>query len=257
MNDNMFEKIDKYLLNEMSDHERLLFEKELATNDDLSSTFNIYKTIETEMRNTEKYSEEEARLKNSLQKLNEVHFNPVTQQTAKVVRMRSSFIKVGVAVAASIIVIVSAYFLFLQPGHNTQKMANAYISGHLTELSQTMGTPDDSLQQGIAAFNNKEYNKALQIFQSVLNNHPDNIEAKEYIGQVYLVTKDYDKALQQFDELADMKGLFSNPGLFLKAITHMKRNNKGDKDEAKQLLQQVKEQKAYGSKEAEEWLKDW
>ncbi|MEJ7680068.1 MAG: hypothetical protein WKG06_19850 [Segetibacter sp.] len=69
--------------------------------------------------------------------------------------------------------------------------------------------------------------------------------------------KDYDKALMHFDELAQKKGLFSNPGLFLKALTLLERNMGNDKDGAKKLLQQVVADKLEHSKEAEELLKKW
>jgi hypothetical protein len=45
--------------------------------------------------------------------------------------------------------------------------------------------------------------------------------------------------------------------LFLKAVTLMQRNKQGDKEKAKQLLEQVKDQNLEGSKEAEEWLRKW
>jgi hypothetical protein len=60
--------------------------------------------------------------------------------------------------------------------------------------------------------------------------------------------------LQCFNELAAKKELFSNPGMFLKAITLLQRNQPGDREQAEQLLQQVIDEKADGSKEAERWL---
>ncbi len=66
MNVDWFEKIEEYLNGEMSREEQLLFESELATNQELYAAFNIYQEIETEMRTREKYGTQEALLRKSL-----------------------------------------------------------------------------------------------------------------------------------------------------------------------------------------------
>lgn len=67
---------------------------------------------------------------------------------------------------------------------------------------------------------------------------------KKFIGLVYLVTNNYDKVLQQFEELATRKDLYRNPGLFLKAVTLLNRNREGDKAQAKGLLERVVNERA-------------
>jgi hypothetical protein len=74
---------------------------------------------------------------------------------------------------------------------------------------------------------------------------------------VYLITKEYDKALEKFDDLAAKKELFSNAGPFLKAVTLLQRNGAGDKAAAKAILEEVVKDKQEGSTAAEQWLKSW
>jgi tetratricopeptide (TPR) repeat protein len=150
-----------------------------------------------------------------------------------------------------------ALVYFFTSSDTPQKFADNYIKNNYSQLSQNMDASTDSLQQGIAAYNKKDYDKALLLFQNVYNTHPDNSDAKKYIGFVHLVRKDYDKALVHFDELAQKKGLFSNPGLFLKALTLLERNKENDKATAKKLLEQVMQENLEGKKEAEDWLKKW
>lgn len=157
--------------------------------------------------------------------------------------------------AACLLFAVAVYYIFNSEA--PQKFANQYVSEHFTLLSQTMNASRDSMQQGIAAYNNKDYNKALKLFEKIYQSHRENSNAKKNIGLVYLVTKDYDKALQQFDELAERKDLYINQGLFLKAITLLQRNGQGDKAQAKALLERVARENAAGSKEAKKWLEKW
>lgn len=253
MEDN-YEKIEDYLNGKMSSEEKLLFEAALTSNQELATAFAVYRTIETEMRAHEKARVPESALKDTLQTLNTRYFKPKPPQTAKIIPFYANrFYKITAAIAASIIILVSC-FIFWQREQSPQRLAGHYIQTNLLELSQTMDASQDSLQLGIAAYNNQEYRKALPYFQAVYTTHPDNSDAKKYMGLVYLVTKDYNQALRQFEELANLKNLYSNPGLFLQAITLMQRNQEGDQQKAKQLLQQVVNEKAAGSREAEEWL---
>lgn len=158
------------------------------------------------------------------------------------------------AAAACLLLAMTVYFLY--PAKTPRQLAADYVKS-LTHIGQNMGTAD-SLQQGIEDYNNGNYNKALALFEGVYQVQPENSDAKEYMGRVYLMTKDYDKALVHFDELSQKKDLVSNPGVFLKAVTLLERNKRGDKEAAKLLLEQVVGNKRLEhKKEAAEWLKKW
>jgi hypothetical protein len=75
MNEKIFEKIEQYLSNELSYEERLNFESELAVNKEIASMLKLYRSVDTEMRNIEKCTEEEIELKKTLNKLNAIYFN--------------------------------------------------------------------------------------------------------------------------------------------------------------------------------------
>ena len=67
----------------------------------------------------------------------------------------------------------------------------------------------------------------------------------------------YDKAINYFSQLGNYTYFMQTPGKFYHALTLMKRNQPGDNETAKQLLQQVVENDLEGKKDAEEWLKKW
>ena len=148
-------------------------------------------------------------------------------------------------------------FCFFQSSNNPVQLADKYVKEELTQLSLTMDGVQDSLQMGMAAYNDKDYQKALRYLKGFTKIILKNNYVLKYKGLAYLLTKNYDKALSGFDELAAKKHLFSNDGLFLKALTLLQRNQDGDKDAAKQILEQVVNEKTEGNAKAEEWLKKW
>jgi tetratricopeptide (TPR) repeat protein len=115
-----------------------------------------------------------------------------------------------------------------------------------------MGNSRDSLEKGIAAYNDKNFKEAESVFAPLA---PRNSEAMKYLGMTYLVTGDYNKAINQFEALAKNTELYANPGLFYQAISLMKRNAEGDKAQAKKLLEEVISKNLPGKKESEDWIK--
>jgi len=255
MNDKMnnpAERIEDYLSGQMSPEEKLAFEAELKSNEDLSELLRVYNKIETDMVNAEKYRSQEESLKETLQTLGEKYFKKGTP----VVRMnnRRQWFRVAMAAAAVLLSVVALYFIFSYNHSSPAQLADQYVKKELSHLSLTMDGAKDSLQQGMAAFNDGDYERALQIFEEVYRVHPENSDALRFAGVTYMVTKNYDMALACFDELSVKKELFSNPGLFLKAITLFQRDQPGDNEKAEQLLKQVVDQKLEGSRLAAEWL---
>jgi hypothetical protein len=75
------------------------------------------------------------------------------------------------------------------------------------------------------------------------------------VGRV-LRLGEYDKAISYFSQLGAYK-LYRNPGKFYQAVTLMKRNQPGDKERARDFLQEVVDNELEGSLVAEQWLRKW
>ena len=113
----------------------------------------------------------------------------------------------------------------------------------------------DSMEDGKRFYNEDHFDSALQQFETILQRDTGNYLAKEYAGIVYLRQDNYDKALQYFQQLENYSSLFSNPAIFYQALTLLKRNQPGDKQKAKLLLQQVVDHDLEGKGTAQQWLK--
>ena len=95
MRDISFERIGQYLNGELNEQDRLLFESELASDEELASAFNLYKEIEHEMR-AGKEDTGRTSLKNNLQQLGKTYFknseaknSPITTSAAQPISLHS------------------------------------------------------------------------------------------------------------------------------------------------------------------------
>ena len=161
-----------------------------------------------------------------------------------------------IAAAAVVVgVIMTTYLFNSAPGGS--ELANQYIKANFQNLGVNMGSSQDGLEMGKRLNNDGKLKEALTVFENIIPADSSNFEAKKYAGIVSLRLKEYDKALQYFSELELRQDLLSNPGKFYKALTLMKRGLAGDKEQAKQLLQQVVDNGLEGKETAELWLGKW
>lgn len=157
------------------------------------------------------------------------------------------------AVLTGILALAGWWIFFRAP--SVQQLSSQYIREHLQQLGATMHSGSDSLQNGIAAYNNKDYQQAEAIFTSLSNQETAMPDAVKYLGVVYLVTGKYDAAIIQFNRLIQYP-LYANPGPFYKALTLLQRNGPGDRQQARVLLEEVRSNQLPGNKPANEWLKN-
>jgi len=159
------------------------------------------------------------------------------------------------AAAAVIICVFLAWYLFFSKSTTPRQMAENYIDENLKTLSVTMGVTD-SLQEGRRLYNAGQYDSAVRQFESMIQRDPSNYLLKNYAGIVYLKLGNYEKALQYFKEFQN-DTLYSNPSQFNQALTLLKRNLPGDKQKARELLQQVRDNDLEGKEFAQKWLDKW
>lgn len=138
-----------------------------------------------------------------------------------------------------------------------QRLANKYVAGHLEILPVTMGNRQDSLQEGLRLYNENKLNEALLQFETMAQQDTSFFEAKKYAGIVSLRLDHYDKAISYFSALEKYTQLYANPGKFYHALTLMKRNQPGDNQAAKILLEQVVQNELEGKQIAQQWLNKW
>ncbi len=238
------EYIDSYFQQQMNEDERKVFESKCENDTAFAQEVAFYITARQSLR--------EELLQ---QKQTSWHTKKIIDDLPFIPTLKKSLANRWITYVAAACLVLAASVYFFETNPSPKKLAENYIKTNYSNLSLTMSGDRDSITLGMAAYNNKNYDRALQLFKSVEQKDESNSDAKKYAGLTYMQKEEYDSALQQFDALSNMKGLFSNSGDFFKAIALMGRNKPGDKEKAKQLLQKVLSEKEEGSEKAAEWEK--
>ena len=159
------------------------------------------------------------------------------------------------AAAAVIVCLFLAWYFFMGNSASPQQMAEKYVDENFKTLGVVMGEKD-SIQEGLSLYNDGHYDAALRQFESLARRNTESSSIEKYIGITYLRLNNYDSALQYFQKFQN-DTLYANPSLFYQALTLLKRNLPGDKQKAKELLQQVVNNDLDEKETAQQWLKKW
>jgi tetratricopeptide (TPR) repeat protein len=234
----MLEKIDKYFNNELSLSERQDFENQLVDDSELKETVSFYLNT----RNAAKQLADDKRRVEFEELRKELSQKSKNTGTIKPIIWLSGL-------AASIVLIVGFWWFSRTPDVASDMVADTYIQEHFKNLPVKMDATADSLQMGLRLFNKQKLSDAQIVFEDILKHNNNNSEALKYAGITALQLKEYDKAIQYFQDLASQKNLFSNPGKFYHALTLLQKSPPY-KQEANILLKEVIEQNLEGKEEA-------
>ncbi len=240
-----FEYIEDYFKRVTVPEKGSDFEQRLLTDKEFAQEVAFYlSTIEVA-----RFSNEE----NKKKRFKEIYYQNDSHKPVSIVKKLWPYAAMAAAVLTTLFV---GLYLYMQPV-TSSKLADAYFSDHLQTLSVQMGNNEDLLQQGKNLYNEGNYPGSLKKFEELVQNDPLNSEAKENAGIIAIKLQDYNKAIEYFNQLANVKGLTENPGKFYQALALMKRNKTGDKEAYIKLLNEVIKEDLFGKEDASAFVKNF
>lgn len=235
--------IDRYFKSELNSVQAIEFENKISSDPSFAEEVAFY------------VSAREAALEISINEKKQ-HFKEIYQKhhrTHSLPLRNIIYYLSAAAVVTGVIFGINIISGSVTPG----QMADKYINEHLQTLPVQMNGRMDSLQKGLALYNDAQYADALGTFERIILADTTDYVAKTNAGLSSFRMKEYDTALFYFKRLETYQNLHVNPSLFYQALTLMERNRPGDTDQAKKLLQQIVQQDLDMKETAEAWLKKW
>ena len=240
------EYIDGYFSGAKTEEEKLRFEKRILEDEEFAQEVAFYISANGLIK-SQLEDEKKQRFRQLYNEQKDEHKIVPMQQRTK--RMSTRYL----AAASVTVAIILLSWLFLSNYKNSApQLADNYIEQ--LQAGVTMAAKVDSAGTALNLYSEKKYTEALPIFEALIKNRTADEKVKEYAGLTYIKLERYEDALRLFSEW-ETKVAFTNPAKLYKAITLMKRNDKGDVGEAKKLLKEISDKDLDGKATAEEWLK--
>lgn len=238
----MEERIEQYVDAELTDVEKRQFEADLVNDPTLADDLAFYLQSKTAAK--------EAACETLLE---EKHRQWSTLEAEQARRLSPS---TWMSIAASVLLVIAVLFYFNNPFKSSlSNRTEQYVATHLKELPVHLGDEGQHLQGAIQAYNQQQYDPAITLATIYLSQHSKDADALRVIGLAHLQKKEYDQALDYFQQLRTQTQLYSNPGKYYEGLTYLLRNQKGDEVRGRKLLQEVIAQNLEGKPDALKLLK--
>jgi hypothetical protein len=237
-------KTEDYLSGYLSGKELELFEKELKTNPELASEVLLRTEIENALRD-----------KNFMDFRNLLNNTPrVRHQYSNGVNIRNEVFRTWQIAAASFLLVILAggmWYIFSSNFYSSDRLISKYYKPAQSigqNRSVEFGT-DDALKEAFSYYQQNDYLNALKYFSTLDN----QVTAKFYSGVCYIELEDYQKATSSFEFVINNKdNLFIEQAEWYLGLIYLMNN---DKDKASDQFTKISRTDSFYSNQAQEILK--
>ncbi len=229
-----YKLIEDYLAGNLDKSQIAFFEKRLASDKSFAETFQLQKSMNAFLVKENKKEE----LLPKLEALGEKHFDG-QEATIKPIKRRRIF--VGLALAASVAVLIFALNTFFQ------KPLYQQFADHQALNLIEKGTTEELAQQAQNQFNAKDYTNAYQSLNEYLIKNPNDTKVLLAKGICALELNKYEEAKSIFEKIKNGNSLLKSNGTWYLALTYLKQDNI---DQAKIILSEIPESGTFYSEKA-------
>jgi len=237
-------KIEDYLSGYLSGKELELFKEELKTNSELSSEVNLRIDIDNALRD-----------KNLLDFRKLLNNTPrVKYQYSNGVNVRNEVFRTWQIAAASLLLVFLAggmWYIFSSNVYSSDRLITKYYKpAHavMQVRSVEIGS-DDALREAFSYYQQNDYINALKYFSSLDN----QVTAKFYSGVCYIELEQYQKATNSFEFVIDDKdNLFIEQAEWYLGLIYLMNN---EKDKANEQFIKISKANSFYSDQAQEIIK--
>jgi len=191
----------------MSSEEKAWFEKEMEGNIALQEEISFHQKVDSVLSDKETFE-----LKAQLDQIHD-EINETAHKGRKLIKnlYKKTYLAAGT-------VVTIALFLTLYSSNrnfSNDKLIGLYYQPAETSVSyRSAANPDDMLSEAMNLYENKDYQKAIHLFESVLQVDNSKIGVNLYSGISYMEIEDYNLANQSFQTIIDQK-----PNPFVESAT--------------------------------------
>lgn len=215
--ENIFDAIALYDSGEMDAAETAAFEARLATDELLREQLQLYREVKETLQHKPSAAVPEEQLRHTLRELGKEYFT-ATPPVAKTIKMKR-YLASAMAAAA----VITAVFLW-RPWE--EDIYHRYVRTQMVTGTERGAAEDSLLREGTAAFNKKDYNKAVHLLGKVAAKDTSNSFAQFYYAVALLETDKVTEAQELLAILYEGHSIFKYEAAFYMALSYVKTNNK-------------------------------
>lgn len=227
MEEEIYERIDRYWQNEMTAEERAGFEAEMQRDAALAETVRLYRDTQTQLQHRIRGKSREQDFRALVADIIQTESNT----TARVVPLYQRWYTWA---AAACVALLCVALLYQTGGH--PEYADFATPEQMSAMQR--GTGQATWQQAETAFNQRDYQQASLALAELLQQDPNNPDLLYYQGIALTEINQLDEARRLLTQLHDHTKLYRSAAAWRLALVALKAK---DDETCKQWLQEIPE----------------
>ncbi|WP_248724298.1 CDC27 family protein [Seonamhaeicola sp. ML3] len=216
MEDKNYILFESYLTGEISPEEVTAFELRLETEPEFNQAFNTYKELSSFLGNKFENEEDSVAFEANLKNISEKHFNK--DEAVSESKSKPKVFKLFKYAIAASIVLLFGIFTFQQ----FSTPAYSDFADHDTISLMMRGEQNSKLKDAENAFNSKEFENALALFNEIYKDDTSNSEIQYYIAITLIETNQYNKAEELLEILRKSNSAYKHKATWYLALSKLK-----------------------------------
>jgi tetratricopeptide (TPR) repeat protein len=242
---NYSEFIERYLDGEMTGKELVWFEKEFDSNEWLQKELRLRKKV-----NQAILDEDSMRFNDELEDAYAayVHNNESSSGGKRK-------IVIGGTVLASLVAALILILSLTGKQYTNEQLFERYYKTYESNLTFRSGDNElnHDLDLAMQLYENKDYTRALELFETILQNDPDRVGLNFYSGISQMEIKEYYQAGKSFQKVLDDRyNMYMEQAEWYLSLCYLITNRD---DKAVKLLEKIRNDKGYYHQEARKLLR--
>ncbi|MEO8517063.1 MAG: tetratricopeptide repeat protein [Flavobacterium sp.] len=211
MNEENYIVFDQYLANELSAEEKINFEKKLADDTELATTFEIFKELHLHLEQKFGTETEFNAYKKNIKSISKAHFKT---KKSKVI----AFKPWQYAIAASVAVLVGLFFF-----QNINPNFDDYNNPENASFTER-GNVNENLKSAQDSFNAKNYKAAIPYFEVILKDNKSP-EMQYFYAVSLLEDSQFQKAEINLSDLRYGNSIYKDKATWYLALSKLKQKD--------------------------------
>lgn len=202
MKEEILDKIEAYLNGDMSPQDEAQFDTEIEQNPELAAAVDNFgvanDAIELLIEDNLRAELNNLKAEESVSQGNNVVSINKNKPVAKMRSLRTYF-----AAAASVALLLGFFGMnWAGDNYSNAALGEEMYSGYDLPNVRSGNNTVHPFSEGLTAFQNKNYDQAIQFFKGIVVDDPRYPEAQFYLGQAYLESDNFGEAAKQFEKVA-------------------------------------------------------
>ncbi|WP_026712506.1 tetratricopeptide repeat protein [Flavobacterium daejeonense] len=211
MKEEIYLLFDQYLQGELSEKDRLDFEKQLSENAELKLEFETFKEVQLQLETKFDFAVDRETFEANLKNISRDYFKP---KKSKLILM-----KPYVYMAAATVILLLGLFLF-HPSEPKFEDYNQFENAYLTERGEGL----ELVKEAENAFNTKNYKKAIPLFEAALRQNK-SAEIQYFYGISLLENNQIKQAEAAFNQIKSGNSVYKNKAIYALALAKLKQKD--------------------------------